>query len=104
MFGNYTSLPALIQVGLADGSYYKFGYNNYGQVNTIQRSTSDGAPGPPEDVQRSSLTYDYDSPSGDCPRILASHVTAENWQTNVQTAFEDLGSGYLEVEPVIGGS
>src|SRR5205823_5432271 len=94
VFGNYTSLPALIQVGLGDGSYYKFEYNNYRQVNVIQRFTSDGAPGPPEDVQRSSLTYDYDSPSGDCPRITASHVTAENWQTNVQTTFEDLGSGW----------
>jgi RHS repeat-associated protein len=93
--GNYTGIPVLNQVGLADGSYYKFEYNNFGQVKAIRRNTSDGDPGPTGDVERSSISYDYPtSGAADCPRTLASHVTAENWQSNVITTFEDLGSGW----------
>ncbi len=96
--GSYTNIPVLNQVGLADGSYYKFEYNNFGQVKAIRRNTSDGDPGPTGDVERSSITYDYPTSAGaDCPRITASHVTAENWQTNVITTFEDLGSGWHRV-------
>jgi len=95
--GSYTGIPVLNQVGLADGSYYKFEYNNFGQVNAIKRYTSDGNPGAADDIQRSSMSYDYDTTQPDSPRITASRVTAENWQTNVQTVFEDLGSGWHRI-------
>jgi RHS repeat-associated protein len=92
--GSYTNIPMLTQVGLADGSYYKFEYNNFAQANAIRRYTSDGSPGTSDDVQRSYITYDYDTSLADCPRISASHVTAENWHGNVQTMFEDLSGGW----------
>jgi RHS repeat-associated protein len=92
--GTYTNIPMLTQVGLADGSYYKFEYNNFGQANAIRRYTSDGGPSTDDDVQRAYVTYDYDPNPADCPRITTSHVTAENWLGNVQTTFEDLGDGW----------
>jgi RHS repeat-associated protein len=85
--GSYSNIPMLTQVGLPDGSYFRFEYNNFGQANAIRHYTGDT-------VQRAYATYDYDPNPTDCPRITASHVTATNWLSNVQTTFEDLGSGW----------
>lgn len=72
-------VPVLTQVGLADGSHYNFDYNDYGQVRTISLFAADGAPGNAGDMQRSYFAYNYEYPSGDCPRINQLHVWAQNW-------------------------
>ncbi|HVS21339.1 MAG TPA: hypothetical protein VHD88_05785, partial [Pyrinomonadaceae bacterium] len=55
-----------------DGSYFTFTYSSAGQINLIQRYTSDS-------VQRSYVAYNYDAVTSDCPRISATRVWAENW-------------------------
>jgi len=72
--GTYTGeqLPVLRAVGLPDGSYYAFDYRIIGQVSMIRSYRSDN-------VQRNYTAYDYDTWSGDCPRITQTRVWAENW-------------------------
>jgi YD repeat-containing protein len=65
-------IPVLSQVGLDDGSHYTFEYNTLGQVNPIRSYRSDN-------VQRAYTAYDYDTPADDCPRLIDTHVWAENW-------------------------
>jgi len=69
---DYEAIPVLRQVWLDDGSYHTFDYTAVGQVNMIRRYSYDN-------VQRSSTAYDYTQPTDDCPRISATHVTADNW-------------------------
>ena len=38
---NYTTLPVLMQVGLPDGTYFKFSYNTCGQVYKIKNYAAD---------------------------------------------------------------
>jgi len=69
---NPSTVPVINQVGLDDGSRYTFEYNAVGQVNPIRSYRSDT-------VQRNYTAYDYDSPADDCPRLVDTHVWAENW-------------------------
>jgi YD repeat-containing protein len=69
---NPSTIPVISQVGLDDGSRYTFEYNAAGQVNPIRSFRSDN-------VERAYTAYDYDSPADDCPRLIDTHVWAENW-------------------------
>ena len=69
---NGYTFPVINQVGLADGSHYTFEYNAAGQVNPIRSFRSDN-------VERAYTAYDYDSPADDCPRLVDTHVWAQNW-------------------------
>ena len=40
---------------------------------------ADGAPGIEGDMQRAYFAYNYEYPPGDCPRITAARVWAQNW-------------------------
>ncbi|HYX29070.1 MAG TPA: hypothetical protein VE863_10925, partial [Pyrinomonadaceae bacterium] len=70
--GAYSGVAALTQVGLPDGSYYTFDYAVAGQVKDIHRFSSDH-------VQRSSMAYDYTSPTDDCPRIYQTRASVDHW-------------------------
>jgi YD repeat-containing protein len=89
---NTSTIPVLHQVGLDDGSHYTFEYNAAGQVNPIRSYRSDN-------VQRTYTAYDYDSPADDCPRLVDTHVWAENWTgvngvpQEVATQYGDPGNG-----------
>jgi YD repeat-containing protein len=69
---NPSTIPVLHKVGLDDGSYYTFEYNAAGQVNAIRSYGSDN-------VQRAYTVHDYGSPADDCPRLIDTHVWAQNW-------------------------
>jgi YD repeat-containing protein len=82
-----TVIPALSQVGLSDGSYYKFEYNDWGQVYKVTRYAADSAVnGVAQDTHPLSYTlYDLpgsplrpDSPQEDCPRFTEQRVWAEH--------------------------
>src|SRR6266446_8467792 len=64
---NNTSIPVLTQVGLPDGSYYTFEYNNgYGQVTTIRYNGGDARP-------LRYTTIAYSASGSDCPRVSEQH-------------------------------
>ncbi|HEX6716097.1 MAG TPA: hypothetical protein VF088_03260 [Pyrinomonadaceae bacterium] len=69
---NQTTIPVLTRVSVADGSFYDFAYNSYGQVTTIYRNASDG-------LGHSSTTYDYGPATSDCPRVISARTWATNW-------------------------
>lgn len=81
------TLPALTQVGLADGTIYSFAYPSSGTfaqagiVSKITRVVSS--------TDRAYTAYDYMSDSGDpTPRLAATRVWAENWNIIGGTATE----------------
>jgi len=81
------SLPVLTQVGLPDGTYYKFSYNSYGQVYKITYYAADSDP----DYDNHALNYvSYNLPQDaiagqtDCPRFTQRKVWAENWNESAE--------------------
>jgi YD repeat-containing protein len=74
--GSGASIPVLRQVGLADGTLFKFEYNDYGQVNKTIRQTKNA-----QNVytDRMYTAYTLASTGGDCPRVTERRDWAENW-------------------------
>ncbi|MGH9966431.1 MAG: hypothetical protein ACREBG_01160, partial [Pyrinomonadaceae bacterium] len=83
---NPAMLPVLSQVGLDDGSRYTFEYNAAGQLNPLRSYRSDN-------VERAYTAYDYDSPADDCPRLVDTHVWAQNW-TGINGVPEEVATNY----------
>jgi RHS repeat-associated protein len=89
----------LTMVGRHDGTYDKFSYNGFGQVERITHYASDSNPAS-DNHPLNYAAYTYGSPDRDAPRITAARVWGEGWsdQNNVPhevvTSFEDLGSGW----------
>lgn len=79
------TIPVLTMIGFADGSYSKFGYNDYAQVSQRTHYASDS--NPQTDSHPLNWTIYIYSPAGaDCPRVSEQRVSAENW-----TSVNDLG-------------
>ena len=85
---NGSTIPVLMQVGLADGSLYRFDYTTWGQVNRISRytPTSDAPPATPlfpaDYTIRAYSAYflRFDNASDiDSPRVQARSDWAEHW-------------------------
>lgn len=78
--GTYSGevMPVLKMVGLHDGTYTKFLYNGNGQVRQITQYASDSNPAT-DNHPRNYIAFDYDSPSGDCPRLISTRTWAEYW-------------------------
>ncbi|HBB87134.1 MAG TPA: hypothetical protein DC047_05925 [Blastocatellia bacterium] len=81
-----STIPVLNQVGLNDGTRYTFEYNATGQLSPLRSYRSDN-------VQRSYTAYDYDSPANDCPRLIDTHVWAENW-TGINGVPQEVATNY----------
>ena len=86
-----STVSVLTQVGLADGSLYKFEYNSWGQVKKVTHYAADSV----EDSHPlSSVSYNLpqnsDHPRSDCPRFTQRQDWAENFNNNspVTTTFE----------------
>src|SRR5262249_48644845 len=80
VIGTFTGdqVPLLRRVGLADGTYVKFLYNDVGQVTRISHYASDSNPS--YDNHRDNyMQLDYDNSAGDCPRLTAVRVQADYW-------------------------
>jgi YD repeat-containing protein len=87
-----TVIPALTQVGLADGSYYKFSYNQWGQVWKATRYAADsvGANGQPNDAHPLTSTrlnlpgsdLQGATAQADCPRFTEERAWVENGVMN----------------------
>jgi YD repeat-containing protein len=81
-------VPVLSQVGLDDGSYYKFYYNQWGQVWKVAHFAADSvtANGQPNDSHALNYTrYDLPgsdlsaaTPQTDCPRFTQERTWVEN--------------------------
>ena len=68
---NGSQLPVVTGVTLNDTSQVTFDYNNSLQVYLIRNYF--GA------LQRSEITYTYETPAGDTPRLTDSRISAHNW-------------------------
>src|SRR5688572_11957639 len=68
---NGTVLPVITGVTLNDTSQVTFDYNNSLQVYLIRNNF--GA------LQRSEITYTYETPGSDVPRLTDSRISAHNW-------------------------
>jgi YD repeat-containing protein len=64
-------LPVITQVALNDTSHFTFDYTNALQVSVIRNYF--GA------IERNAITFTYETPAGDVPRLLDSRVSARNW-------------------------
>lgn len=82
-----TTLPVLKQVGLPDGTYYKFSYSSWGQVYKITNFAADSI------VQYDSHPLNYISynlpltsstAQTDCPRFTQRKEWAENWNNSAE--------------------
>ena len=80
--GNGSVIPALTQVGLADGTKYNFTYNTWGQVYRIGRSTP-RSDNPSLYRERNYVSYNLPlnaaGGQSDCPRFTERRDWAENW-------------------------
>jgi YD repeat-containing protein len=85
-------------IGFGDGSYTRFSFNGYGQATSIKHFASDSNPAS-DNHQLNATVYNYDTTGDDCPRIIESRVTAENWTgingvpSEVVTQFNASGDG-----------
>lgn len=68
---NGKALPVITQIALNDTSHFTFEYNNSLQVSAIRNNF--GA------MERSTLSFTYETPASDVPRLLDSRVSALNW-------------------------
>ena len=87
-FGSF--IPALTQVGLADGSKYNFTYNTWGQVYRIGRSTPHSI-NPTLDQERNYTAHNLPlnaagGSQSDCPRFTERRDWAENWNGDINSA------------------
>ncbi|MDT4967431.1 MAG: hypothetical protein QOJ64_2168 [Acidobacteriota bacterium] len=80
---NNMYISVLTQVGLPDGTLYLFTYNAYGQVYKISRLVYDGRVN--NYVQQSYTSYDMQTSSTDCPRIMTRRDWAADWNLNPTT-------------------
>ncbi len=84
---NGSSVSVLTQVGLADGSIYKFEYNTYAQVKAIRKyAPEDSNPQsfPADYVERAYTIYNLpansSAPQSDCPRFtMRTDWAIEHW-------------------------
>ena len=88
--GTYTGeqIPVLRQVSLATGSYYTFEYNSVGQIKIFRRYTS------ADNNERFRLSYDYDSPTNDCPRLTRTRTWVSYWTGYTADVPEELVTEY----------
>ena len=68
---NGTPLPVVTQVTLNDTSHVTFDYTNSLQVYLIRKYFNT--------LQRSELTFTYETPASDAPRLTDSRISAHNW-------------------------
>ena len=68
---NGTLLPVITQVVLNDTSHFTFDYNNSMQLSVVRNYFGT--------LERSSTTFNYETPAGDAPRLTDSRVSAYNW-------------------------
>ncbi|HSL55116.1 MAG TPA: DUF4214 domain-containing protein, partial [Pyrinomonadaceae bacterium] len=68
---NGTQLPVLTQVALNDTSYFTFDYTNSLQVSVVRKYFGT--------VERNAISFNYETPGSDVPRLLSSSVSAQNW-------------------------
>lgn len=71
------AINVLTQVGIADGSRYQFDYNLYGQVSKIARYSADNH-------LLSYTAYDYNTGTGECPKVSAERAWAIDWNNNAE--------------------
>jgi YD repeat-containing protein len=86
-----STVSVLTQVGLADGSHYKFEYNSWGQVKEITHYAADSVEDShPLSFVSYNLPEDGAHPRADCPRFTQRQDWAENFNNNspVTTTFE----------------
>jgi YD repeat-containing protein len=69
-------VPVLTQVGLDDGTLYKFMYNTRGQVERVTRAAENSS-GAWADL--SYVSYQMNDDGTDCPRYTQSSVWAKDW-------------------------
>jgi YD repeat-containing protein len=78
---NGTIIPVLEQVGLPDGSFYKFTYTTWGQVTCIAYYGRDGH-------ERRQVSYNLPQNASvtqmDCPRFTERRDWAENWNGDAE--------------------
>jgi YD repeat-containing protein len=83
---NGASIPMLTSFGLGDGTYYKFSYNSWGQVDKVTAYAADSqVNGQMLDTHRLTYTsYTLTTGAGqtDCPRVTDSRVKAEFWNSD----------------------
>jgi YD repeat-containing protein len=92
---NGSTIPVLTQVGLADGSLYRFDYTTWGQVNRISRYTltSDTPPASPQfpnDYTIRAYTAYFlrfdNAADTDSPRVQARSDWAEYWNGGAEAS------------------
>ena len=96
---NDTAITVLTQVGLQDGSSYRFEYNSWGQVTTIKRFAADGH-------LLTSTTYnlpaDNSTALADCPRFTERRDFIENWNDNLPALTKFAGGTDSSGQPWVG--
>ncbi|HEY0763242.1 MAG TPA: DUF4214 domain-containing protein [Pyrinomonadaceae bacterium] len=68
---NGALLPVVTQVALNDTSRFTFDYTNSLQVSVIRNYFGE--------AERSAISFGYETPAGDAPRLFSSSVSAQNW-------------------------
>jgi YD repeat-containing protein len=80
-----TTLPVLSQVGLADGTFYRFSYNSWGQVYKTTYYAADSLTLSSDHVLNYvayNLPPDATTAQTDCPRFTQRKDWAENWNNS----------------------
>jgi YD repeat-containing protein len=86
---NGTTLPVLSQIGLPDGTYYKFSYNTWGQIYKLRYYAADSNPrydSHPLNYIQYNLPLDSTTAQTDCPRFTQRKDWAENWNNGTEVA------------------
>ena len=68
---NGAVLPVVTQVALNDTSRFTFDYTNSLQVSVIRNYFGE--------AERNAISFGYETPAGDAPRLFSSSVSAQNW-------------------------
>jgi YD repeat-containing protein len=83
---NNNVIPVLSSVGLDEGTYYKFRYNSWGQVERVTSYAADSQQSrlmlDTHALNYTSYTLDTSAGQTDCPRVSESRIWAEHW--NIQ--------------------
>jgi YD repeat-containing protein len=87
---NNTSIPVLTSVGMGDGTYYKFRYNSWGQIDKVTSYAADslvnGQMTDTHPLNYTLYTHTPPNPANDCPRVTQTKEWAENWNNNLEAA------------------
>src|SRR5260370_20855301 len=95
---NGTTIHALTQVLLADGSHFNFDYTSWGQVWKISQYTGETS-NHVLNYRSYNLPLNNSTAQADCPHFTVRHDWADNWNRDTNGNAQEVNTSFVDPSP-----